>query len=312
MRKPYSSDAVEKARKKRLLISALIIFILIPLTIAAGIMVGDRKYMIISTLILIYVMAPFFLVYERRKPKAREIVMVAVLSALTAFGNLISASVMPIQMGTAMVIITGISFGPETGFLVGCLGRFVANFFQGQGPWTPWQMFCWGLLGFLAGIIFHKIDIEKPQERNFKIIVGPVLCVIAAVIVAYVSYLILPMGDDTFFGWRLYVFGAIGLIAGVVLQHKRLPVDDITLTCYTFFSVFIIYGGIINICAMCTSVGIQPENTISWDAMKLLYISGVPFDAIHALKASIFMFFFGEKMIRKLERIKIKYGFYRI
>lgn len=312
MRKPYSVDAEKNAKRKRLIISAIIIFLLIPATILVGYLIGDRKYMVVSTLILIYIMAPFFLVYERRKPKAREIIMIAVLSALTAFGSLVSASILPIQMGTAMVIISGISFGPEAGFLVGALGRFVTNFFQGQGPWTPWQMFCWGLLGFLAGLIFHKIDVEKAQERNFKVILGPVLCVLAAEIVAYVSFLLLPMGDDTFFGWRLYVFGIVGLVVGVALQHKRLPVDDITLTAYTFFTVFIIYGGIMNVCALCSGAMIPGGNEISWDAMKALYISGVPFDAMHALKASVFMFFFGEKMIRKFERIKIKYGFYRI
>ncbi|MBR5337437.1 MAG: ECF transporter S component [Lachnospiraceae bacterium] len=311
MRRSFDLEAYEKAGKKRTLIIAFIVILLIPATIAIGVVAGQRGYMIVSTLILFYVMVPFFLVYERRKPKAREIVMIAVLSALAAFGSLISASVMPFQMGTAMVIISGISFGPEAGFLVGALGRFVVNFFQGQGPWTPWQMFCWGLLGFLAGLVFNKIDAEKVAERNFKVIMGPVLCVCASVVVAYISFLLFPNGEETFFGWRLYIFGAVGLLIGVLLQHKRLPVDDITLTAYTFFSVFILYGGIINVCALVTGSMYPGGYELNWDMMKALYISGVPFDAIHAVKASVFIFFFGEKMIRKFERIKIKYGFYR-
>ncbi len=57
----------------------------------------------------------------------------------------------PLHAGTAMVVISGIALGPETGFFVGALARFVCNFFSGQGPWTPWQMFSWGLMGYLAG-----------------------------------------------------------------------------------------------------------------------------------------------------------------
>lgn len=311
MRRSFNLEEYERAGRKRTLISAAIIFLLIPLTIIISVAAGQTGYMVVSTLILFYVMVPFFLVYERRKPKAREIVMIATLAAMSAFGSLISASILPIQMGTAMVIISGISFGPEAGFLVGALGRFVVNFFQGQGPWTPWQMVCWGLLGFLAGLAFNRVNIEKAAERNFKVIVGPVLCVCVAGLAAYVSFLIFPAGDDTFFGWRLYIFGAAGLIIGALLQRKRLHVDDITLTTFTFFSVFIIYGGIMNVAAMITGSMYSGGYEVSWDSMKALYISGIPYDVIHAVKASVFIFFFGEKMIRKFERIRIKYGFYR-
>jgi len=98
---------------------------------------------------------------------------------------------------------------------------------------------------------------------------------------------------------------------GVLVQRKRLPVDDITLTAFTFFTTFIIYGGLMNICAMVTAASIPGGNEISWDTMKLLYISGVPYDAAHAGSAAVFNFIFGDKLIRKLERIKLKYGIYR-
>ncbi len=311
VRKSFDLAAYERAGRKRTLLSAAIIMVLIPVTIYIMVITGQTGYMLASYLILFYVMVPFFLVYERRKPKAREIVMIAVLSAITAFGSLISISIMPIQMGTAMVIITGISFGPEAGFLVGAFGRFVVNFFQGQGPWTPWQMFCWGMLGFLAGLAFNRITEEKISERNFKVVMGPVICVCFAVIAAYITFLFFPGGDETFFGWRLYIFGAVGVLAGVLLQHKRLPIDDITLTVFTFFMVFILYGGIMNVCTLVTGAMYPGAPPLNWDGMKILYISGVPYDTVHALKASVFIFFFGEKMIRKFERIKIKYGFYR-
>ena len=56
----------------------------------------------------------------------------------------------------AMVIISAVSFGGESGFLVGAITMLVSNMMYSQGPWTPWQMFAMGIIGFLAGILFRK------------------------------------------------------------------------------------------------------------------------------------------------------------
>ena len=150
-------DAVQlKARKKRTILSAIISFILIPLTIFVGIVfLDDQRYLLVSLFIVVYTMIPFFLVYENRKPKAREIVTIAMMSAIVVFFNMISYMMTPFQPGTALVIITGIAFGPEAGFLTGALARLILNVFMQQGPWTPWQMFGFGLIGFLAGVLFR-------------------------------------------------------------------------------------------------------------------------------------------------------------
>ncbi|MFQ9509773.1 MAG: ECF transporter S component [Lachnospiraceae bacterium] len=243
MRNQYDISQYMAARKKRTIMTALIIIFLIPITMFAGIYIfDDRKYLIISLLILIYTMLPFFMVFERRKPRAREIVMIAMMAALTACGNLICFMFGPFQAGTALVIISGISLGPEAGFLVGAIARFVVNFFSGQGPWTPWQMVCWGILGFLAGLVFNKVDIDKVQSRKFQIVIGPVVCIAFAIGSAYVTYRL--SGSGPFIGWRLYIFGAIGLIIGLIIQRKRLPIDDITLPVYGFLTTFIITGGL--------------------------------------------------------------------
>lgn len=68
----------------------------------------------------------------------------------------------------AIVILTGISFGGEAGFLVGCLIMMLSNMFMGQGPWTPWQMFAFGMIGFLAGILYQK-GILKARKADLCI-----------------------------------------------------------------------------------------------------------------------------------------------
>lgn len=302
----------EAARKRRTVISGILIFLVIPATVLGGsLLIGSDFYMVGSALILIYTMIPFFMVFEHRKPKAREIVLIAMMAALTVVIQLFFHITVPIQAGTALVIISGISLGPEAGFLIGALARFMCNFYMGQGPWTPWQMFCWGILGFIAGLIFNKVDMDQLKSRSFKVVLGPVVGIGFAVLAAYVCYLIWPGDDKAFFGWRLYVFGAAGLIAGMLLQRKRLPVDGLSMALFTFFATFIIYGGIMNICAMVNAAALPGGRAISFDTLRILYISGAPYDASHAATAALFVFLFGDAFIKKLERIKIKYGIYK-
>lgn len=313
MRRDYDEGQVAKAAKKRTSVSAVLIFIAVPLVITLGaILSGGRNYILISLIVLALTMLPFFMVFERRKPKAREIVLIAVMCAITVCAQLICRVTIPLKAGTAIIIVCGIALGPEAGFLIGALGRFVFNFYAGHGPWSPWQMFCWGLLGFLAGIAFNRVNLEKKNSRSFSAVMGPVMCVAFAIVVAYLSYLLFPPSDGaTFFGWRLYAFGAAGLLLGVIVQRKRLPVDDFTVSLFTFFTTFILYGGLMNIFAMVSTAGIPGNPEVSWDTLKVYYISGAPYDLGHAAAAAVFNFIFGGRLIEKLERIKLKYGIYR-
>ena len=56
----------------------------------------------------------------------------------------------------ALTVIAGVAFGGEVGFLVGAMTMLTSNMIFGQGPWTPWQMFAMGIIGFLAGVLFKK------------------------------------------------------------------------------------------------------------------------------------------------------------
>ena len=142
---------------KRTMAATVIILLTIPLTIYFGIhFFDDRRFYFISMLIILQTMLPFVLVFEGRKPLARELVVIAVLCAIAVAGRSAFFMLPQFKPVIAMVIIAGVAFGGETGFLVGAMTAFVSNMFFGQGPWTPWQMFAFGLIGFLAGILFHK------------------------------------------------------------------------------------------------------------------------------------------------------------
>jgi energy-coupling factor transport system ATP-binding protein len=162
MKKPDKTTAAVVAPAKRKLAkrtvaAAFMILLFIPLTIYIGYyFLGDRKYYFISLLIILETMLPFALVFEKRKPRARELVVVATLCAIAVAGRVAFFMLPQFKPVVAMVIISGVAFGGESGFLVGALTGLASNMFFEQGPWTPWQMFAFGIIGLLAGELFRK------------------------------------------------------------------------------------------------------------------------------------------------------------
>ena len=149
---------VERRRlSRRTVFATAFVLVLIPVTVLAGALyLGNRYYNITAIAVLIECILPFFLVFEGRKPKARELVLIAVLCAMGVAGRMAFFMLPQFKPVMALVIIAGVSLGGETGFLVGAVTMLASNVLFSQGPWTPWQMFCMGIVGFLAGILFRK------------------------------------------------------------------------------------------------------------------------------------------------------------
>ena len=163
----------KKQEKRRLSVrtrvSLFLLLVAIPLTIAVGFYImdvaavgtvfeklfGPRKYYFISLVIIIYSLLPFFMVFEGRKPQVRELVVLATMVALATAGRAAFFMIPSFKPIIAIVIISAIAFGGEAGFLVGAMTMVVSNFLFGQGPWTPWQMFAMGFIGFLSGILYR-------------------------------------------------------------------------------------------------------------------------------------------------------------
>ena len=150
--------------KKRTIFTAFLFLILVPATIIGGVVfLDDRKYYFISLLLVIYTMIPFFMSFEGRKPQAREIILVAVLTAIAVAGRAAFFMVPQFKPVIALIIIAGVCFGGEAGFLVGAMTALISNFFFGMGPFTPWQMFCFGLIGYLAGVLVQRGVLKKTK-----------------------------------------------------------------------------------------------------------------------------------------------------
>lgn len=239
---PQSEEKAKRARALGVIASALVLFVLVPGVIALGVAVWDnRKYFLISILILILSMLPFFLSFERRKPSVRELVTLAAMIAIGVAGRAAFYMVPQFKPSAAITIITGAAFGAGPGFVAGAMIAFVSNFIFGQGPWTPWQMEAMGVIGFLAGLLFYRRDGRLPK--------------------------LVP----------LVIYGAA--------------------------AAFLVYGIIAD-----TSTIFTANSQVSWQTLLAAYSSGIVFNLIHAAATAIFLLILARPLLKKLNRIRVKYG----
>ncbi|MCD1259874.1 ECF transporter S component [Paenibacillus athensensis] len=115
--------------------------------------VFDEQYMLISFALVIVALLPFFIRFELRSIQARELVLLALLAAIAAISRVPFAPLPSVQPTSFVIIASALAFGAESGFLIGAVAALVSNMFLGQGPWTPWQMFAWGMIGWSAGLL---------------------------------------------------------------------------------------------------------------------------------------------------------------
>jgi len=131
----------------------------------------NGNYYLVSVGLILLAFVVFFFSYERRKPQAREMVTLSVMSAIAIASRAAFAMIPFFKPINGIIMITGMAFGPGAGFLTGVVSAFVSNFIFGQGPWTPWQMFAYGVGGAIAGWL-RKKDIMHEELKLQTALVG--------------------------------------------------------------------------------------------------------------------------------------------
>ena len=119
------------------------------------------NYYIVSVVILIISMLPFFASYEKKKVTARDITLTATLIALAVVSRAAFYLIPQVKPIAAVVIVSAVCLGAHRGYIVGAFSAFVSNFIFGQGMWTPFQMVALGTVGLLAGLIFQKLKVNR-------------------------------------------------------------------------------------------------------------------------------------------------------
>ena len=144
-------------------IKKLLWFLGYALILLVGKMLWDNKYYyLMSWMVVSLAFVPFAKRWDQGMlRKRRELVVIAVMSAIAVGARSLFYMLPQVKPMAAIVIITGAALGANAGFATGTVSVLVSNFVFGQGPWTPWQMVAFGILGYLAGVFFAKIKIEN-------------------------------------------------------------------------------------------------------------------------------------------------------
>ena len=160
---------IRNARLRRVL-RWTVPFLAIPLAVLLGTMLGAKVHLLVSLVVAMLALVLFLAGFERKTTGARRMVLVSIITALCIAGRFIPFF-KPI---TALTIITAMYLGGESGFLVGALAALLSNFAFGQGPWTPFQMLAWGLIGLVAGYLAGPLKRSRPFLLIFGVLSGVV------------------------------------------------------------------------------------------------------------------------------------------
>ena len=136
--------------------------LLVPAMLLCCALMGWQHTALLSTLVVLLALLPFFLRFERQRPRPRDLMPIVVLAAVAAVGRALFAPLPNFKPVSAIIIVGAVCFGRQSGFLIGALAALASNLFFGQGAWTPWQMYAWGLRGYVAGALASTKLFRRP------------------------------------------------------------------------------------------------------------------------------------------------------
>ena len=161
------------------IISYLLLILFVPTLIIIGNYVfANKMYSFISIGIAVIACAAFFISFEYGKHSNIKLVLTAAMTALSVSGRFLFAMIPGFKPVPAIVIITSLYFGAQTGFMTGALTALISNIYFGQGPWTPFQMLAWGIVGLLGGLLSKYLKKNKWLLLIFSAIAGIIFSLI--------------------------------------------------------------------------------------------------------------------------------------
>ena len=163
------------------------------------------SWQLASFAIVVCSLALAFWWYERAQPTPKLLALVATLAAIAALGRDAFAAIPDVKPITAIVLVSGIAFGSGPGFAVGAISALASNILLGQGPWTPWQMLGWGLVGLLGAAL------GRMTSRQL----GPLALALACAVAAEVFNIVVNL--YTWTGAGDHTLKAFGVVLGTAV-----------------------------------------------------------------------------------------------
>jgi len=186
----------------RKIITTLIYLVVVPLIIVLSYFLYNLKqYHILSLILAVLALGLLFLNFEKKDLKLEKLVLIAAFVALATVSRILF-NVITILPGfnpvSAIIILIAIVFGGEVGFMVGALTAFISNNYLSHGPWTVFQMFSWGIIGYLSGL-FSKI---LKKNKIILIIFG----IFSGILFSVIMDIYTVLSIDNAFNFKRFLF----------------------------------------------------------------------------------------------------------
>ena len=206
--KEKSNGKIDKVKKLswRSILGILIIVVLIPAILIISWQFSDRKFYLTSLIVILLSMAPFFMMFEKRKPQARELVILAVMCAIAVASRVAFIWLPHFSPIIAIIMISGIAFGHEAGFMIGSISALVSNFIFGQTMNTPWQMFAYGMAGLIVGLLYEKGLLSK-RKFSFCAWAFLIRMIVGLILDTGVILISMGMANPNSSIWAVYLAG---------------------------------------------------------------------------------------------------------
>lgn len=268
-----------------------------PVVLAACAIANFDQTALLTLVVVLASIGIFFASYEASRPRLRDIMPTVVLAALAAAGRILFAPIPDFKPVSAIAIIAGVAFGRKSGFMVGALAALASNFFFGQGPWTPWQMYAWGLVGYGAGLLAMVPAKRRAVESKGS-------CRARSGKATGVTCGLLPPDEET---------ESAALLPHQVRTDKenracstRRLIDAHPTIVYAYgFLACLGYGFILNAWSILSFFHAQASG---WAGILAVYATALPFDIVHGVATVVFLLALYGPWRRKLERVRRKFG----
>lgn len=158
---------------KNRILTYILLAVLVPAIVIIGCLVfREKQYALVSGVVAVLSCGAFFLSFEKKEHSAQKLTVISALTAIAIVSRIIFSPLQGFKPVTAIIIISAMYFGAEAGFMVGSMTALISNFYFSQGPWTPFQMLTWGIIGLLAGILSTSLKINKAWRLIFGALTG--------------------------------------------------------------------------------------------------------------------------------------------
>ena len=268
-----------------------------PVVLAACAIANFNQTALLTLVVVLASIGVFFASYEASRPRLRDIMPTVVLAALAAAGRILFAPIPDFKPVSAIAIIAGVAFGRKSGFMVGALAALASNFFFGQGPWTPWQMYAWGLVGYGAGLLAMVPAKRRAVESkgSCRARSGKATGVTCG--------LLSPDGETE--SAALLPYQARTDKENRALATRRLLDAHPTIVYAYGFLACLGYGFILNAWSILSFFHAQASG---WAGILAVYATALPFDIVHGVATVVFLLALYGPWRRKLERVRRKFG----